>query len=55
MFGGGEPKVGGEPLILISLPGCWPPKKGSDFVHSLVYWAALAVLLRAESRGAVVG
>ena len=48
--------VGGEPAMAIPpLPGeAWLPKKGSDFVHSVVYCAAVLVAPIAENSGEVV-
>ena len=49
-------KVGGEGLIAMPpFPGdAWFAKNGKDLVHSFVYWAAVLVAPRAESRGEVV-
>lgn len=43
-------------MAIPPLPGeAWVPKKGSDLVHSVVYWAvAVLVAPKASSRGDVV-
>jgi hypothetical protein len=43
-------------MAMPPLPGeAWVPKKGSDLVHSVVYWAvAVLVAPRADSSGEVV-
>jgi hypothetical protein len=46
-------KAGGEGEVVAGTGG--EAKKGSDFVHSVVYWAAVfRVAPRAERRGEVV-
>lgn len=52
----GAYRPSGEPFIAMPpLPGdAWFAKKGSDFVHSFVYCAAVLVAPRADRRGEVV-
>lgn len=54
LYSGG--RGGGDPAIAIPLFGdCWLMKKGSDFVHSLVYCVAVDfVVPRADKSGDVV-